>query len=316
MLVLSIALGWIVAGRVLRPLRTITTATQHISEQNLHQRLALQGPDDELKHLADTIDALLGRLDRAFDAQRRFVANASHELRTPVTVGCTLLEMILGDPHPTVESIRATCADVLESERQQAQRIEALLTLAQGQAGLDQAQPLDLADITDHVLLTRRPEADSRGLDLHATLSVALAAGDPELVERLVANLVDNALRHNTPRGKVKITTNTHAEHAILTVTNGGPVIAPDAVAQLFQPFHRLAADRTTHGEGIGLGLSIVQAIADAHHATIAVHPQPSGGLTITVSFPNPSPPHDRPPPAPATTSHPSVGKKFSQHAH
>ncbi len=282
----SIALGWIVAGRVLRPLRTITTATQDISAQNLHQRLALDGPDDELKRLGDTIDALLARLDRAFDAQRRFVANASHELRTPVTVGCTLLEMILGDPHPTIESFRATCTDVLESERQQAQRIEALLTLAKGQAGLDQPEPLDLANITEDILLTRRPEADHRNLDLDATLSPAIAAGTPELIERLIANLIDNALRHNTPHGKIKITTDTHAEHATLTIINTGPFVPRGAVAQLFQPFHRLAADRTTHGEGIGLGLSIVQAIADAHHATIDAEPQSTGGLKITITFP------------------------------
>jgi signal transduction histidine kinase len=288
MVIAALALGWVVAGRVLRPLRTITSATQQISEQNLHQRLALEGPNDELKHLGDTIDALLARLDRAFDAQRRFVANASHELRTPVTVGCTLLEMILGDPHPTIESFRATCIDVLESEQQQAQRIEALLTLAQGQAGLDQPELLDLADITDQVLLTRRAEAHQRGLDLRATLSPAVTTGAPELVARLVANLVDNALHYNTPHGEVEIATAASTNHAILTITNTGPIVPTNAVAQLFQPFHRLTADRTTHGQGIGLGLSIVQAIADAHHATINAQPQPTGGLKITVSFPNP----------------------------
>jgi signal transduction histidine kinase len=299
MIVFSIALGWVVAGRVLRPLRTITTATQRISEQNLHRRLALEGPNDELKHLGDTIDALLARLQNAFDAQRQFVANASHELRTPVTVGCTLLEMVLGDPHPTVESFRATCADVLESEQQQAKRIEALLTLAQGQAGLDQPQPVDLARITDHVLLTRRPEADDRQIDVRTILAPAAAAGDPELVERLIANLLDNALHHNTPNGHVELTTSTQADHAILTITNTGPIVPADALTQLFQPFHRLAAARTTHGEGIGLGLSIVQAIADTHHATIDAQPQPAGGLKISISFPKPETSDGLTPPAP-----------------
>lgn len=286
--VIAVLLGWIVAGRVLRPLRTITATTQQISEQNLDRRLALTGPNDELKHLGDTIDALLARLHSAFDAQRRFVANASHELRTPVTVGCTLLEMVLDDPHPTIESFRAACSDVLEAEQQQAKRIEALLTLAQGQAGLDRTRPLDLAALARDTLDAGRPHADQRQIALETALAPAPTAGDPALIERLIANLLDNALRYNSPGGHVKMATATATGCATLTIANTGPLVPDDALAQLFQPFHRLVGDRTVQDDGTGLGLSIVQAIADAHSAAIDAQPQPTGGLKVSISFPTP----------------------------
>jgi signal transduction histidine kinase len=283
--ILALLLGWIIAGRVLAPLRTVIAATRDISEHNLHQRLAIDGPEDELKQLGDTIDAVLLRLDRAFDTQRRFVANASHELRTPVALACTLLEMIIGDPRPTVESILATCEDILQSERTQAHRIDALLTLAQSQTGLAHREPVDLDRITERLLIARGEEISRRGLRVHAQLAEAATTGAPHLVESLIANLIDNALRHNMPDGAIDVVTRTTGKDAGITVANTGPVIPAEAVADLFQPFHRLGTDRTTHDESIGLGLSIVQSIAEAHHARIDARPRPGGGLQITVSF-------------------------------
>jgi signal transduction histidine kinase len=300
MALLSIALGWIVAGRVLRPLRTITTAARDISATNLHERLALDGPNDELKELGDTFDALLTRLEAAFQAQRRFAANASHELRTPLARQRTLVQVALADPHGTIESLRSAHERVLASEEQLERLIEALLTLSRGQAGLDTQAPLDLAAITRQVLLTQRPEAKHRGIEARSELSPAAASGDPRLVERLVTNLVDNALRHNMRGGRVEITTHTASGHAVLTAANSGPVIPAAAVDQLLEPFKRLGAERTAHrdGVGLGLGLSIVKAIADAHHATLTIHPRPAGGLHIQVRFP----PTGESPPATGTT--------------
>jgi signal transduction histidine kinase len=281
----SIALGWVVAGRVLRPLRTITTAARDISATNLHRRLALDGPNDELKELGDTIDALLARLDASFQSQRRFVANASHELRTPLARQRTLAQVALADPDATAETLRTAHERVLASGAQQERLIDALLMLARGQAGLQRTGPVDLAPLTNQILLTRRPEAAAQGLDVHAELSPASTAGDSRLIERLAANLIDNAIRHNVPNGRVEVATWTTADDVVLSVLNTGPVLQAAAVDQLFQPFTRLGADRAARRDGFGLGLSIVEAIADAHDATIGVHPQPNGGLRIAVHF-------------------------------
>jgi signal transduction histidine kinase len=285
MAVLSVALGWIFAGRALRPLRAVTAATRRISEDSLHRRLAVSGPRDEVKDLADTIDGLLGRLESAFAAQRRFIANASHELRTPLTVGRTMLEMVLGDPGATDESFRSACADVLESEIEQERLIEALLTLARGQRGLDRREPVDLAGVGGTVLRSREPAAEAAGLTVRATFRPAPCSGDPQLIERLVANLVDNAIRHNAADGWIELTTGIRAGRATLAIRNSGPVIPPAEVDRLFQPFQRLDGART-HQEGHGLGLSIVQAIADAHGAVLAAHPESAGGLGIEVTLP------------------------------
>jgi signal transduction histidine kinase len=282
----SIALGWFVAGRALRPLRTITAATRDISASNLHHRLALHGPDDELKELGDTVDELLARLEASFQSQRRFVANASHELRTPLTRQRALVQVALSDPDPTVESLRTAHERVLNATRQQEQLIDALLTLARGERGIEARQAVDLADVTNHVLLTRDTETTERGLLLTARLDHAPALGDPRLVERLVANLVDNALRYNVVSGRLSVSTGTDAGRAVLVVSNDGPVVAASEVDRLFQPFQRNGADRTRNDGGLGLGLSIVAAIATAHGATIATHPHPAGGLEITVAFP------------------------------
>ena len=285
MALISTALGWVVAGRVLQPLRTMTTATQEISEENLNRRLAMEGPPDELRQLADTIDGLLGRLEGAFDAQRRFVANASHELRTPLTAVRALLEMVLSDPKATVATFRAICEQVLEESGQQEQLIEALLTLAQGQRGIDHAETFDLASVVREVLGSREGLAAARHLAVGQALTPAAISGDARLIERLVSNLVDNAIRHNVPGGRVDVAVQSGAS-AMLTITNTGPVVPPDDVDRLLQPFQRLSADRTSHRDGLGLGLSIVTAIASAHDAVLAVRARPDGGLEIDLHFP------------------------------
>ena len=288
--VLSVVLGWIVAGRVLQPLRTITTAAREISAASLGARLALGGPHDELRELGDTFDGLLGRLEASFRAQRQFIASASHELRSPLARQRVISQVALADPGATIETLSAAHERVLASGAEQEQLIEALLTLARGHAGLDKREPFDLAAVTSQVLAARQPEADYRNLTLHADLGPAPAAGSPRLAERLTANLVDNALRHNVPGGQVAVTAGTKNSRAFLSVANTGPVVPAAAVDRLFQPFQRLAADRTSRGEGLGLGLSIVQAIADAHGASITARPQPGGGLLVEMTFPDPDP--------------------------
>jgi signal transduction histidine kinase len=289
MAVASIWLGWLVAGRALRPLRTITNAARDISASNLHRRLALEGPDDDVKQLANTFDDLLGRLEASFDAQRQFVANASHELRTPLTLERTLVEVALADPNATVDTLRETCERVLAAGEQQERLIEALLTLSRSQRGLDNHEPFDLASIAAEILETRCPEADDMGLQIEARFEPARTSGDPRLGERLVANLVDNAARHNIPGGRIELATATRGGKAVLTVVNTGQVIRPDDLDRLYQPFQRLDTDRNGDQGGLGLGLSIVHAIAIAHGATIACRAQPGGGLNIAVTFPPPT---------------------------
>jgi signal transduction histidine kinase len=290
MAVASAALGWLVAGRVLRPLREMTTTARAISEDNLHQRLAVPGPGDELKDLGDTIDGLLDRLEGAFDAQRNFVASASHELRTPLTLTRTLLQMALTDPHPTLASYRSTCQDLLEASDQQEQLIEALLTLARSQRGLDHREPLDLATITTGVLHTLKPQADARGLAISTSITSAPLLGDERLLQRLVTNLISNAIRHNVPGGQISIRVTSDGGHTLLRITNTGPVIPSSQVNRLLQPFQRLPATRSADAEGLGLGLSIVAAIAKAHQATLTINPRPHGGLDIAINFPPATP--------------------------
>jgi signal transduction histidine kinase len=283
----SVVLGWLVAGRILRPLRAMTTAARQISEDDLSRRLAMTGPGDELKDLADTIDGLLARLEAAFDAQRQFVANASHELRTPLTLTRTLLQMALTDPRPTLASFKATCEDVLAAGDHQEQIIEALLTLARSQRGLDRRALVDLGAVTRDVLRACEPDAASRGLSVTARIAAAPVLGDARLLERLVANLADNAVRHNISRGWLDIRVAADGGRASLAITNTGPVIPADQVGRLLQPFQRLSARRPADdAAGLGLGLSIAAAIARAHQATLAVAPFPHGGLAVDVSFP------------------------------
>jgi signal transduction histidine kinase len=289
MAVVSVGLGWLVAGRILRPLRAMITATRQISEDDLHERLAMPGPRDELKDLADTIDGLLARLQAAFDAQRQFVANASHELRSPLTEERTILEVALADPAATAATLRSACAQVLEANQEQEQLIESLLTLARSQRGLDHREPFDLADVTTRLLDVRRRPAQAGGLSIDATLTPAPATGDPGLAERLVANLIDNALRYNIPGGRVEVMTRTRNGHAILSVANTGPAVPGGQIQRLLQPFQRLSPDRTGTSGGSGLGLSIVAAIAKAHGAIISAQPRSEGGLDIEIIFAPPA---------------------------
>jgi signal transduction histidine kinase len=284
MAVLAIGLGWFVAGRALRPLRTMSNAARDISASSLHRRLSLPGPDDELKQLGNTIDGLLARLEASFDAQRQFVANASHELRTPLTLERTLVEVALADPEADNQTLRGTLERVLAAGEQQERLIEALLTLSRSQRGLDHHESFDLAAVTEEVLLARRGDAQRRLLRIDATLEPAPAWGDAPLAERLIANLVDNAMRHNVAGGGIEIATGTRAGRTILSVANSGPVVPAADLERLFEPFQRRASER--HGDdGLGLGLSIVHAIAEAHGADLAVRPQPGGGLDVEVSF-------------------------------
>jgi signal transduction histidine kinase len=281
----SVVLGWIVAGRVLRPVRTMSAAARRISAGNLSERLALSGPDDEFTELGATFDDLLGRLEAAFDSQRHFVANASHELRTPVTVERALLEVALADPHATTDTLRSACEQALASGEQQERLIDSLLTLATSERGLARWERFDLSEVTGNVLRSRRHEADRRGLMLNTLLRPAPALGDPELAESLIANLVDNALRYNSPQGWVEVVTREGSRGATIMVRNTGPLVPAEAVARLFRPFQRLNRDRTRHAGGHGLGLAIVQAIATAHDAHIDASPRAAGGLEVSVRF-------------------------------
>ncbi len=283
MAVISIWLGWLVAGRALRPIRTISDAARDISASSLHRRLALAGPDDELTQLATTFDQLLERLEGSFAAQRQFVANASHELRTPLTLERALVEVALADPEPTVDSLREMGRQVLAAGEQQERLIEALLTLSRSQRGLDRHEPVDLTAAAAQTLRL----VDSAKLTVDTSLEPAWTSGDPRLVERLVANLVANAACHNVPSGRIDIRTTTQDGRALLTVDNTGPRIPPEELERLFEPFQRLDAERVNSSGrlGLGLGLSIVRAIAAAHRATIIARPNSDGGLRIEVGF-------------------------------
>jgi signal transduction histidine kinase len=283
---LSLALGWWIAGRNLRPLRAIISTARDISARNLNERLGLVGPRDEFTELGETLDGLFGRLEASFEAQRRFVANASHELRTPLTAERSLLQVALADPDATEQTLRAACQEVLVLGGQQERLIEALLTLSCSERGVERWDPFDLAEVAARVVLDRRNEARRRGIHVETTLTAASVTGDPSLTESLVANLVDNALGHNLPAGRAEISTAITAGQVVLSVSNTGPVIPPDDVDRLFQPFQRLEGERIRHAAGYGLGLAIVRAIADAHGATLNASARPAGGLDIEVCFP------------------------------
>jgi signal transduction histidine kinase len=290
MAALAFALGWLVAGRVLRPVRTITAAARAISASSLHERLSLTGPNDEFSELAATLNDLLARLEAAFTAQRHFVANASHELRTPLTLDRTLLQLALRNPATTAAQWRSTGEELLESGIHQERILEALLTLATSETGISHREPADLSEAAAASLRTACPEAGWRQIRIQAALNPAPVLGEPHLIERLTANLVDNAVRHNTVGGTVQLTTGQQGGRSVISVANTGPVIPPAEVSRLFRPFERLATARAGNGDGHGLGLSIVAAIAGAHDATITAHAAPEGGLRIQVSFPGQPP--------------------------
>jgi signal transduction histidine kinase len=283
--VAAAVIGWLLAGRVLRPLSMITAAARRISASSLHERLALHGPDDELKELADTLDSLFARLEASFDAQRRFAANASHELRTPLTRERTLLQVTRADPGSTIGTWQDVSRELLTCNAEQERLLEALLTLASSEAGPGEREPVDLAAVTSAALDAARPAIGRLGLNVHAEIQPAVVHGDPLLIQQLAANLIDNSVRHNVPGGDLRVTTGGEGGRGVLSVTNSGPVIPPGEVDRLFQPFQRLGPRPARRDGGHGLGLSIVRAIATAHAATVTARPRPGGGLAVEVIF-------------------------------
>ncbi|WP_411148649.1 sensor histidine kinase [Streptomyces sp. A30] len=285
MTVVSVALGWLMAGRVLEPLRTMTARARRISADNLRERLAVPGPDDELKAMADTIDDVLTRLEGAFEAQQRFVANASHELRTPLTLQQTIVDVALADPDASVDTLRAALLRSRAAGEEQERLIDALLTLARSQRGLERREFVDLTAIVRERLPTGGPRVEAR-------LDPAPVFGDPQLIERLVVNLTDNAVRHNLPAAAgeerwVRVWTGLDpAGRAGLRIENSGPVISPEQAPGLFQPFRRLGPERVRKRDGVGLGLSIVAAVVAAHGGRVLARTRPQGGLTVDVSLP------------------------------
>jgi signal transduction histidine kinase len=284
MALVSTLLGWIVAGRVLRPVHAITAAARRASEENLGERIALSGPDDELKELADTFDAMLARLDSAFASQRRFVANASHELRTPLTVMRTAIDVTLAKPRRTPEQLETMATEVRQAADRAEALIEALLTLARSDRGQGPRSAFDMAVFAEDALDAAAATIKARSLTVDSALEPGTAVGDPVMVERLVTNLIDNAVRHNVPDGWIQVTTGTRDGMAFIAVANSGPVIPDPDVPGLFEPFRR----RCPHGgpAGTGLGLSIVQSVVAAHHGQLFARSDPLGGLTVTAMLP------------------------------
>ena len=280
---LAAVLGWIFAGRALRPVHRITTAARAASEHNLSARVAPTGPRDELRELAETFDDMLGRLQAAFEGQQRFIANASHELRTPLAVMRATVDVVLDNPDSTPGDLRAMAGDIRAAVDHAEHLIGALLILARNERGLTVRQKVDLGTVAEDVLDAVRPG----GRQVHATLEPAVISGDPVLAERLVANLVDNAVRYNLPAGDVWVSTRTIAGRCELTVANTGPIVDPVDVGRIFQPFERLS-DRTSH-DGFGLGLAIVASIAAIHGGTAIACPREDGGLSVTVAIPSAS---------------------------
>jgi signal transduction histidine kinase len=283
---LALGIGWLIAGRVLRPLRTITTAARDISARNLHQRLAVAGPDDEFRQLGETLDGLFGRLEASFLAQRHFVANASHEMRTPVAAEKTVLQVALADPEANMATLRSACEKALQWNGQQERLIDSLLTLASSEREIERWEPFDLADIAARAVLDRHQDAGRRDIRVDTGLSAAPATGDPALAESLIANLVSNAIRHNVDGGQVEVSTAITDGRAVVTVSNTGPLVPPGEVDRLFQPFERPGSQRVRQGGGHGLGLAIVRAIVTVHGAELTARARPEGGLDISVSFP------------------------------
>ena len=267
--------GWLLAGRVLRPLQQITAAVRAAGGEDLSRRVALRGPRDELRELADTFDAMLDRLDAAFTAQRRFIANASHELRTPLATLRTTVDVVLAKPDPSKEEL-LRMADEVQTAVAEA---GALLVLARNERGLTRRDLVDLADVA----AVTTAEVDPGDLDVELDGGSAVVAGDPVLLRRLAVNLVDNAVRYNLAGGHVRIRVGTEHGDAVLAVANSGPIVPADRVADLFEPFDRLE-QRT--GNGLGLGLTLVRSIAELHGGTVTSSAPPTGGLVVEVRLP------------------------------
>ncbi len=285
MTVASGGLGWFMSGRVLRPVRVITQTARRASEQHLGERLALTGARDELKELADTFDGMLERLDAAFTTQRRFVANASHELRTPLTVMRTAIDVTLAKPSPTARQLTDMAVRVRRSIDRAESMVEALLTLAVSDQGKLSTEFTDLATWAEDAIDAAAPQIERLDLRVDTALDPAETTGDPQLLERMIWNLVDNAVRHNEPGGWITLRTGTSDAAVYLEIANSGPFIPDEAVPSLFEPFRRVQA-RVGVRDGVGLGLSITRSVATAHHATVTARSQPAGGLDISVVIP------------------------------
>jgi signal transduction histidine kinase len=286
MTVASGGLGWFMSGRVLRPVRAITETARRASEQHLGERLALTGPRDELKELADTFDGMLERLDAAFATQRRFVADASHELRTPLTVMRTAIDVTLAKPSPTAQQLTDLAVRVRRSIDRAENMVEALLTLAVSDQGKLSTEFTDLATWAEDAIDAAAPDIERLGLRVDALLDPAETAGDPQLLERMISNLVGNAVRHNEPGGWIRLRTGSSDAAVYLEIANSGPFIPDDIVPALFEPFRRMQ-DRTGVRDGVGLGLSIARSVVTAHRATVTARSQPAGGLDISVVVPH-----------------------------
>jgi signal transduction histidine kinase len=292
MALVSVGLGWVVAGRVLRPLQEITATAKRLSGQNLHERIDLDRPGDELKELADTFDAMLERLDAAFESQRRFVANASHELRTPLTIARTEVDVALANPKSTPAELWAMAERVRDATARSERLIESLLTLARSERELRARDAADLAEAAGDALSLARRDAGPLGIEVTTHLAPAPVAGDRVLLDRLVANLVENAVRHNQPGGWLEVATGRERSAwpgsrgaAFVQVANGGVPIPTEQVTSLFEPFQRLTG-RTASADGAGLGLSIVRSVAKAHGGEALARALPHGGLEVTVRLP------------------------------
>jgi hypothetical protein len=288
MTVISAVLGWVVAGRVLAPLRTITARTRQISADNLHERLALTGPRDELHELADTIDHLLTRLEDAFHLQRQFVANASHELRTPLAIMRTRLDVALTSPEGVPPQTQALDAGLRKDLDRAERLLESFLMLARAQHGtLTERTNVSLDGAVIASLATRRDRIAERQLELHTAIAPVDVAGSQTLLARMVENVIENAVRHNQPHGTISITCTVDRGQSRLIVESAGPVLSQSEVEQLARPFRRLGAERTGSQTGHGLGLAIVAAIAAAHGGSLQLHPRPQGGLRVQINLPS-----------------------------
>jgi signal transduction histidine kinase len=302
LLLLAGFIGWLMAGRVLHPLQEITATARRASERNLHERIALAGPEDEFKELADTFDAMLERLDQSFAGQRRFVANASHELRTPLAVSRTVLEVALGDPDASGD-LRQVGRTLLVTNERSERLIDGLLALANGDSEPALRVPVDLADVAAQTYEQVAAEAAEREVSVTSILEPAPVTGDGVLLERLALNLLQNGIRHNAPGGWMEVTTTTGPGGvAEIVVANSGPVVPPYEVDTMFEPFRRHNAQRVASDRGAGLGLSIVRSVARAHGGVVTAVPRDAregGGLVVRVSIPpvRPAPPQITPGP-------------------
>jgi signal transduction histidine kinase len=285
-LVVAVAIGWAVAGRALSPIARITRAARRVSERRLDERIGLGGPADELRELADTYDAMLDRLSESFEAQRRFVANASHELRSPLTVMRSEAEVALANPETDPAELREMARAVVEATDRTEALLDGLMVLARSQRGLLRREPLDLAAVARAAAAGSMRDAGRAAVRLDVDLGAAPAAGDRRLLERLVANLVENGVRYNRRGGWVELATARRNGVAVVRVSNSGPRVDGPAARRLAEPFQRLD-DRCGDEPGAGLGLSIVRSVSEAHGGTLAIEPRAEGGLDVEVSLPS-----------------------------